>query len=395
MTTLYGQWEVYPGNIQTSLALPDYFSTYLSYTIDTAKLPAGNGLRITGDFPFARYMSFNFYATRVGSSLGALTDFQITADSPNINPFVAGNDPLPPDRQYVVNVQQKQDGEETTTIENLLTYVPSDLLNPKAPNERPLLTIIIRYYVPEDGNYGKVGAPVVEFYDIANPTVCSTAPKSEPTDMDANEPIFRHRLSPIFDSVVPDGENLRFYHSVGGGQFNNVDNIYLISAVKEVDGLGWVVIMKVKPPTFPLVNERYDKTIVRYWSINQGNPNTSTPLGMMDSDFRLATDGFVYLVMGNKEYEDFALAGGYNFMEWKADPLRAVILYRNMLTIPQYRGSIARVPLLPQAPWEESTLVADEASQTIGEYAPWGKRVSKDYFLNRYGGMPSPGFVKL
>ena len=397
MTTknTYGSWDVFPGDDSTSLALPDYFSTYLAYTYDTSLHP-NTRLRITGDFPYARYMSFNIYPTRSGTSLGGMTDYQIKTHPPDVNPFVAGSDERAEERKYVIIVEpERRDvpgqppSSGSAVTENLLTYKPADLKVGEFPEE--LLTVIIRYYVPVN-EHGGVEPPKVEVISMEDDKPLSPQPTPYPTFMELNKPIFRHRLSPIFETAG--GDALRFYHAEGGGQFNNADNLYLISAVEGVDGENNVVILRVMPPTFPRVNDEFDKVAVRYWSFNQGNPDTSTPLGMRDGVFRPALDGCVYLVMGGESVRVKAHQGGYNYMPWQADRARAVILYRNMLTIPQYRGSILRVPMLEQ-PWDEPKLVAYEASQHIGDYAPKGRKVTAQEFNDSYGGMPSPGFAPL
>jgi hypothetical protein len=83
-------WEAFPGTELSTLALPDYYSNYFAYSYETLKYP-NTGLRITGDFPDARYMSFNIYSTRTGTSLGALSDYQIRTEDGNVNPFVVGS----------------------------------------------------------------------------------------------------------------------------------------------------------------------------------------------------------------------------------------------------------------------------------------------------------------
>lgn len=393
-------WEVYPGNELRTLALPDYYSTYLSYTFDASQHPR-TGVRIRGDFPDARYMSFNIYATKEATSLGALTDYQIRTDSPDGNPFVAGNPRAPAGKEsrYVVRVQpEPREPEESDAPaaggpapgdpDNLLTFRPGQLKDGQ-------LTVVIRYYVPRGDEYAGVPLPTVEAYDVDNPDKSPPLPPPLPGRMDLHEPIFRRRMKPIFQSAR--GDELRFYHVIGGGQFNNADNIYLISAVKGVDGRDNVVILRVKPPTYPLTNEEFDRTAVRYWSFNQGDPDTSTPFGMKDEQFRPAKDGFVYVFMGDESHRDRAERGGYNFMPWRANSERAVILYRNMLTAPQYRGSIARVPQLPvassPAAWDEKLLVTHEAARHIGDYAPAGRKVSAREFGESFGGLRSPGFA--
>ncbi|HEY0377843.1 MAG TPA: hypothetical protein VGC87_13030 [Pyrinomonadaceae bacterium] len=384
-------WEAFPGTDLSTLALPDYYSNYFAYSYETLKYP-NTGLRITGDFPDARYLSFNIYSTRTGTSLGAFSDYQIRTQDGNVNPFVAGSDASAQKRQYVINVQPTQptndatDAEQTTpgsdTPENLLTFNPSEL-------KAGLLTIIIRYYVPQ-GEQGRVKLPKIEPYPVTgNEQV--TLPPPYPQRMELNEPILHKRLAKIFQTVS--GDELRFYHAGGGGQFNNADNLYLICGVENVDGRDNVVILKVRPPAYPRTNEEFDKTAVRYWSFNQGNPDTSTPYGMKDEEFRRASDGFVYIVMGDDEVvRGRAEQGGYNYMPWKANKKQAVILYRNMLTVPQYRGSLARVPVLT-LPTDEATIIAYEAPRHINEHAPVGRKVTAREFNDSYGGMPSPGFA--
>ena len=380
-------WEAFPGTEMSTLALPDYYSNYFAYSYETLKYP-NTGLRITGDFPDARYMSFNIYPTRTGTSLGALTDYQIRTRAGNVNPFVAGSDAQAQKRQYVINVQPASDATDAEQTppgpddaENLLTFNPSELKD-------GLLTIIIRYYVPQ-GERGRERLPKIEAYSMLdNQSV--PLPTPYPQRMKLNEPILRKRLEKIFQTVS--GDELRFYHAAGGGQFNNADNLYLICGVENVDGRDNVVILKVRPPAYPRTNEEFDKTAVRYWSFNQGNPDTSTSFGMKDEEFKRASDGFVYIVMGGDEgVRARAEQGGYNYMPWKANKEQAVILYRNMLTIPQYRGSFMRVPMLT-LPTSEAIIIEYEAQRHIGEHAPVGRKVTAQEFNDTYGGIPSPGF---
>jgi len=381
------EWSVYPGHRSTSLALPDYFSTYLSYSYDTLKYP-NKGLRISGQFPSARYLSFNVYATRTGTSLNALTDFQIQTKDPAGNPFVAGNPDAGGD--YIIHVQPQAD--DPPDLENLLTYNPADL-------KEGLLTVVLRYYVPQVNDDGGVDCPRVMSYGVNKPYAppSPTPPEPYPAHMDLNEPFFRQRLAPIFQTTAENCDPLRFYHAAGGGQFNNADNMYLIAAVKQVDPAAYCVVVRVRPPDYPAASDQFDQRDVRYWSFNQGNPTTSTPYGMRDSQFRPAKGGSVYILMGDDSLAGHAEARGYNFMRWAADSEQAVIIYRNMLTVPQYRHSMARVPKLPKprpdGTWAPETLTSYEAANYLGAYAPAGRRVSNQDFIINSGGMPSPGFA--
>ena len=382
-------WESYPGNKLSTLALPDYYSNYIAYTFDASQHPH-TGLRITGYFPDARYMSVNIYATKQGTSLNALTDYQIMTPTPGGNPFVAGSRAAPGEqRQYVLHVQpeageKRGKKKQAPEPENLLTFDPGGLKDGE-------LTVIIRYYVPQPDECGGVKLPTVEGYDVRDPAKPRLRPKPIPGRMLVHEPLFCKRMEPIFDAAGR--RELRFYHVAGGGQFNNADNMYLISAVKGVDGRENVVVLKVRPPSYPTYSGEFDSATVRYWSFNQGDPDTSTPFGQRDAEFRAAKDGFVYVVMGDESFRDAAERGGYNYMPWRANRQQAVILYRNMLTVPQYRNSIARVPRLPPSgDWDKKVLVEYDASRYIGDSAPSGRKVTAAEFFESYGGMPSPGF---
>ncbi|HZI19912.1 MAG TPA: hypothetical protein VEY09_15105 [Pyrinomonadaceae bacterium] len=391
MTTVnpYAPWQVYPGKAQTSLALPDYYSNYIAYTFDAMSNPV-RGMCIKGRFPNARYMSFNVYATKEGTSLGALTDYQMWGPTPQSNPFVAGNPTQNTDYTvYVLPlIQDRLPRNIPQGVQNILYYNPNKL-------ERGQLTVVLRYYVPEGNEFGGVPLPTVTGYNALNGEP-SGAPAPLYPNMDEQKPIFENRLRKIFETAQ--GDTLRFYHSVGQGQFNNADNIYLISAVKGVVPGTNAVVLKVRPPTYPTSPDRFDQTAVRYWSINQGNPDTSTPFGMMDSEFGQAPDGYVYVVMGGPGVEEQARKRGYNYMPWKANQKQAVIIYRNMLTMPQYRGSITRVPNLPTAAntppyWDKSVLASYEAGRFLPDYAPSGQVVTEQELNKGLGGAASPGFA--
>ncbi|HEX8919867.1 MAG TPA: hypothetical protein VF766_00220, partial [Pyrinomonadaceae bacterium] len=166
----------------------------------------------------------------------------------------------------------------------------------------------------------------------------------------------------------------------GTGQFNNADNNYLISAINH--GEGQVLLVRIKPPSYPDTNEEYDKTDVRYWSFNEGDANTSTAFGMKDVEFKRAKDGFVYIAIGDERIRRTAKERGYNFMPWEAKRRKTVILYRNLVTNPQYRGSLDKVPeIKPKDLLDKQKLYTKDAKNFIGDYAPTGKKISQSLFI--------------
>lgn len=367
-------WEHFLGTDLTTLALPDYYANYFAYSFDRRTRGCRNiGLRINGEFAYARYMSYNIYDAKSGTSFGSLTDFQIRPLPKNDNPFVAGSDSQAKNRKYVVNILP----EGKSTEEE-----PGNAL-PFSRASVDVLTVIVRYYVTKNNApTGSVPLPRIEAFDVKSGKSVELPPLYPLTG--TPKFVYRQRLHKIFETVVDD--KLRFYLVAGSGQFNNADNAYLINAVERV--ADEVLILRIKPPTYPHNNEELDKTDVRYWSFNEGNPNTSTPFGMPDKEFKAAKDGFVYIAMGDESICRKAEQRGYNYMPWKAKTRRAVVLYRNMLTNPQYRGSLAKVQTLDLS--DKKNIY--HAKNHIGEYAPTGRKVSRAEFMGDHRGVASTGF---
>ncbi len=360
-------WEEFMGQDKNTLALPDYNSNYFDYSFERNTEEARHtGLRITGKFPYARYMSFNLYDGDEGTSYGALTDYQISPLPDNVNPFVAGSDAQATNRSYSV----------TVLPEGYSTGEPNEVTFSKKVK---MLTVMLRNYVPQGDDYGNVQLPTIAAFD-ARTGQSVALPPIHPLRGSMPPAIMTARLAPVF-WTAEDDDTLRFYHAEGVGQFNNADNKYLISAIKP--GVGQVLLIRIKPPSYPHSNDEFDKTDVRYWSFNEGDPNTSTPYGRKDDEFQPSQDGYVNIAIGHPSIKDTAEARGYNFMPWEADREKSVILYRTMVANPQYRGNLARVPVIEPKDLENKQNLPDkEAKNYIGDYAPTGKKINQALFMS-------------
>lgn len=378
-------WTPFLGQVPTTLALPDYYANYFAYGFDLKRNP-NVGLRIAGDFGYARYMSYNLYRAVKGTSLNALTDVEIEPLPGSVNPFVAGNPADAPNRKYVVNVFCKDKASrETRKLNNALTFHTRD--------DVTLLLVILRYYLPKDGDdTAKVALPLIEAFDTQANHPVERPPSIAIAKMPG--PLYRERLKPIFQTIVD--STLRFYHVEGSGQFNNADNLYLLNAVEKKRDE--VLLLKLRAPSYGLDNSRPPNPEVRYWSFNQGNANSSTPTGMADHEFNVAKDGLTYIAIGDEAIKQCAHKGGYNFMRWEAKSKRAVVLYRNLVTNPNFKGSINNVRVLstlkedPIKGPHDPRINGMDAQRFIGPYAPTGMKVTEAEFMKNYGGMPSPGF---
>jgi hypothetical protein len=369
-TSDYGTWEPFLGKDPHTPALPDWNSNYFAYSFDRRN-PNDNafvGLRVTGDYGYARYMSLNIYEAEYGDTFGdvygSLTDFQINPSPGNVNPFRPGVDPNAEDRKYVVTIVPN--GYATGNEENLLTYDSAEI---------NILSVIMRYYVPVGGDdTAGMPMPTIEAFDIRNPTVTLPLPELY-SIADIPTAVFADAMHPIFATMVDN--TLRFYHAPAPGLFPNADNRYLICGVK-FEGKE-VLLVRFRPPTFALENDDFGKTEVRYWSINQGSTITSTPYGMRDVEFNVSSDGYVYVAIGHERLREEAEGRGYNFMPWQVKRKKGILLYRNLVSDATYPGNINQVPLY--CPDDPRTIYTRDAKYWIGEYAPTGEKVTETKFL--------------
>lgn len=376
-------WKEFRGTDPETLALPDYKSIYYAYGFDWKKNP-NLGLRITGEFGYARYMSYNIYREVQGKTLGALMDINIEPLPGNVNPFKPNIPPNAPNRQYAVYVFCPDNASPALQAQ-------PNKLNFDSGKDMTLLVVILRYYLPMDDRAG-VELPVIEAFDARYGIPLELPPNTVPQRMPTF--IFEEQMAPIFETVVDN--TLRFYHVEGGGEFDNKDNLYLLNGVQKQ--AGEVLLLKFQAPSYGLNNPECPDPDVRYWSFNEGNADTSTPWGTPDQDFLVAKDGLTYIAIGDIAIKDWANQGGYNFMPWLAKSQQAVVIYRNLVTNENFEGNIIKVDVLSglkRDPIKDSSdprIYNCDASNYIGSYAPTGIKVTQDEFMKNYGGMPSPGF---
>jgi hypothetical protein len=382
-------WRKFLGRSSGTLALPDYHSNYFAYSFDWKRNP-NIGLRITGEFGYARYMSYNIYDEVSGVSLKALRDVLIKPHSNNVNPYWPGADANARNRRYTVNVFCWDNASsETRALKNSLNFSTTD--DNGNPVDVKLLVVMLRYYLPSGVPEAGVPLPTIEAFDTEQNRPLSLPANLVPQGMPTF--LYEQQMTPIFKTVVDN--TLRFYHVAGSGEYNNADNLYLLNAIKK--GPGEVLLLKFQAPVHAVSNDQFAEADVRYWSINQGNKDTSTPWGVPDQDFQPAKDGLTYVAIGGEVIAAHAKKGGYNFMRWKAADGQSVILYRNLVTRNGFEGSIDNVTESdftqhPIHTRDDPRIYNLDASNYIGNYAPTGVKVTEAEFLRDYGGMPSPGF---
>ena len=370
------QWEPFIGTDPKVIALPDFYSNYYAFSFDRTKEDNKYiGIHVKGQFGYARYMSYNLYDAKKASSFGGFTDTALVPDAGSVNPFKPYADPNTPGRNYTLTVVPKGYpvyGNES----NVFTFITDSI---------DILTLMIRYYVPQKSVTAGVPLPSIEAFDVRTGNAVPLPPTYSILK-ELSESVYTTRLSPIFKTAIDD--TIRFYHAIGLGQFNNADNLYLISALKRLNNE--VFLLRFKAPTFRLDGTTDPNNDVRYWSITQSRKNTTSALGIKDADFKTAADGYVYVAIGDENIKGKAKKAGYNFMPWMVQDTSMVLIYRNILGDPSFAGYLGKVPVISMS--NPRNIFIQNARNYIGDYAPRGIKMSRLTFIKNYGGWPAPGF---
>lgn len=387
-------WEPpFVGSAPTTLYLPDAYATYWRYGWQRNPEDKG-GYVFKGQFPQARYFSYNVYSDDSKMSLGSFADQQLKADAGKDNPFAGGQRG---DATYTLHVVP-----EGTQIDakNVL-YFPDDLTR---------VSVLLRHYVPENGIEGGVPMPAISGFDPATGKL-SVAAASHPVPSLSKLEIQRY-LIPMFKDLAgqfvdsPKEVIEKIHHSVTGhplsmkeliahrllskafthyhkgeviesyklattGTYPNQDNLYLIlPAVREADE---VLLVKFRAPSYPKSPADYPAAPLRYFSLSQGD-NLSYGSGtLIDKDMRVNADGNIYFLIGDEQaaLRDKASALGANFMPWKATN-EMLLVYRHMLPKADYVHGINQVADYVGDKPEKG----QEGRAFIGDYAPVGRLIS-------------------
>lgn len=319
-------WEPFIGTDPKVIALPDLYSNYFTFSFDRTK---GDdkyiGIRVKGQFGYARYMSYNLYDAEKASSFGAFPDTALVPDAGSVNSFKPYADPYAASRNYTLTVVPE--GYPVYSNQTNVFTFNSDSIN--------ISTLMIRYYVPQNSQTAGVPLPSIEAFDVRTGNPVSMPPTYS---LQLSESVYTTRMSPIFRTAIDD--TVRFYHAIGLGQFNNADNIYLISALKRLNNE--VFLLGFRPPAFRPDGSTDPNNDVRYWSITQVRKNTTAAFGMKDADFKKAADGYVYVAIGDENIKAKARKAGYNFMPWSVQDTSMVLLLGISLVILPMQDTLAK-----------------------------------------------------
>ena len=352
--------------------LPDASVNYYGYSFLRNK---GDkiGIRIKGRYGYARYMSYNIYNNNNKTSSASLRDVEILADNGHQNPFTTliQSD----NRNYTVNILP--DIPEAQTYPNKLLYHDS-ITN---------LGTFLRYYVPEITNTANVPLPEIEAFDILTGKTLETP---EPLEVDFTKfADFINTYSKIIDLtyLLQKPNTVEFFRFSGAGLYQNFDNKYLFAPVQLYTNE--VVMFRFIPPSYVKnLSEVPDKD-VRYYSICLGDSKTYNYVTHQDYKLKIASDGYINVVIARKDNEVIAKADGLNFIEWVPElKTNGLIVYRNLLTKPDYVYSLTKVPDILENLNQVFNTSYLYAKTYLGNHAPSGVKMTKQQFIQNFGNFP-------
>lgn len=390
-------WEPpYVGSDPEVLYLPDAHAVYWRY--GWKRKPGDSvGLKIEGQFPEARYFSYNAYNDGDKMSVGSFADFELIPNDGAVNPFAGAVDAG--DSTYTIYIlPEGAEGDSGNTL-----HFPDSLTN---------VSVILRHYLSEGDRLGGAPMPTVSLFDLET-QVTETAPPSVPVPKLTREEVKQYLL-PLFKDMAEkfeanpeevikslhhrvDGDSLKInelvckqvvanafnfyrkgeviqsYNFQTEGTYPNKDNLYLVlPVIRESDE---VLLVQFQAPPFPKSPQEYPTSGLRYFSLSQGDEITHNFATMIDKDMNVSDDGIIRFLIGDESDALKATAEkiGANFMPWKVHQ-KMLLVYRHMLPGNGFTNGIDQVPSVDKQKSPEG----QEGSAFIGKFAPTGKLISSD-----------------
>ena len=359
----------------TNTLLLDTSATYwaVHYT-----MRPGTRLRIEGEYPYNRYISWILYDGQA-RPLDHLVDTAIQPDAGSLNPFVAGAPRLLGPRRYTAFVEfgprpadpapntvyagTGQSGEPNLAGQLWYrVYVPDRDRDIAGGVPLPRVTV-----EPAGGEGGGIAAEACRSFqaptpDTLGPVASSPALQDTGTRSRAwgrNPPNWRLyvNLSLAFADLFTDNEQAEglrgpddrppFGQDRGAGIFANRDISYVYAAT--LREYGEVLVLRGRAPTFPDTRPPAQRMPggkqVRYFSMCQYEPASQRVIGCANDD-RTVVDrqgDFTYVVSTAEQRPANAVPRcGVTWIPW--GPARhGLLIYRHMLADPSFANAIQRV----------------------------------------------------
>jgi hypothetical protein len=374
--TLWWPWVVVPGNAPIPF-MTDTNATYVIFAV-SPKSGVFDAFRITGEFPYARYMSFMVYGGSRSKPFDALTDYAIQPDAGSVNPFVPGEDRAATNRRYTVYAIREGSGIDPSAYPNVLVI----------PAAEDFINLMMRVYVPDDGRDVLGGVPLPSVEAGAAAGVVMPPRYGLRSDLFALIKMFLGVHYKEADSYgqIHDDARIDFYHLTREGGLPSADVPYLDTALgaTEPGPNAKLAVISFRPPTFEETHTGQGTltghTDVRYFSFCTSDVATGfNSKCISDSELKIGADGIVTLVVYPPDLEDTVVRSGLNRLV-RGYTATTSLTYRQMLPARDFGGQATKVPALPLPLAPNTNLDAFKASSYIGDYAPTGTYYTRGEF---------------
>ena len=387
-------WPVVSDPDFLNVALPDLGATYW-----VAVVPAipGTRVRIEGQYPGARYFSFNAY-TPLLSAVDRLTDYQIAPVVAGANPFrstgaAAGG-------RYVAYVSRQTIPEQREP--NTLYAGELPLTADVSLENNPIQILIYRVYLGEESISGGVPLPVLTLESddgqrallTLDMTNCVSLPPSEllpdlltqaiaeysapqallglfttfPLPLSAEDPTLqrhysfpetlRSNLSAAFGFDLP-GQSIATGAAVD--LLNNLDNAYMQALLTRDKSSMYIVRGKAPVAAIDPIGAPLGSAQLRYWPVCTNEILTQRFADCAhDAQVALDRDGYFTVVVSDAAHrpDNVIRDNGMTWLAWGGVYPDSLFLYRHMLPSSHFAEAIQNIPLN-----------TDPAS-VMGEYYP-------------------------
>ncbi len=392
-------WSVTIDDAAVNTLYPDIYAKYW-----VAAIPVIEGLSVSldGEFPHARYMSFNLYDP-LFRPVDAVSDRDILPAAGSSNPFVAGADRGSAARSYRMQILAATPP-ESRAPNTLYAHLP---LGEAAATAVPYALVIYRIYVPDTGTdrAGDVPLPRVTFHApdggaYRGPEACDALEPFLPADL--NEQVTHAAAAPPVPTGFGSFADLNWLKFIGlqsstenrvnatplrepvhaltpnpsggsGGFASNVDNNYIYAPLNQDHGP--LAVFEARMPRAP-ASVAGDPVMgagdLRYWSVCSYEIASQRYYDCLyDENSVLDADNRGIFLIG-READRPANARpecGVNWLPW--GPLKnSLAIMRHMLPEDDFPHAIQRVPAPPgscEAP-------------VMGAYFPYGTHLNtKDF----------------
>ena len=345
-----------------------YPDTGVNYYLGRVSLPPGGRLIVRGQYPHARYTSFNVYDENFQPT-DAIADVDIHPERGATNPFVVGHRRDRDERAYTVKVVPDPVPKHGRNRARNTVYLGDE------GQPRYNASVVLRIYLPDRGRnqFGGVQLPEVavrlpDGTEVDQPATCSALTQQPSTgvteaDQQGNGPSIPNyttaKKHPDWERFfnVPRTMLRQFSQTLAdeygaesrGGFFSDGNNAYVYAFI--VRALGRVLVLHGRLPNVPETyggQRFFTRGQLRYWSMCSVSMQ---PYGVTDTvgcvnDSRLVTNrrGWYTLVVSTPEDRpaNASRRCGVTWLPWGVRPTAGLVM-RNQLADPDFAHSVQKV----------------------------------------------------